>query len=79
MTNGKIVSYIQKPYNIDVHITKEENISSKYVLSASVNKMFNIVSHVTVENSPLQKAYNLQSYITTPYILTSNIVSNKDN
>lgn len=79
MTNGKIVSYIQKPYNIDVHITKEENISSKYVLSASINKMFNIVSHVTVENSPLQKAYNLQSYITTPYILTSNIVSNKDN
>jgi len=79
MTNGKIVSYIQKPYNIDVHITKEENISSKYVLSASINKMFNIVSHITVENSPLQKAYNLQSYITTPYILTSNIVSNKDN
>ena len=79
MTKGKIVSYIQKPYNIDVHITKEENISSKYVLSASINKMFNIVSHITVENSPLQKAYNLQSYITTPYILTSNIVSNKDN
>ena len=79
MTNGKIVSYIQKPYNIDVHITIEENISSKYVLSASINKMFNIVSHITVENSPLQKAYNLQSYITTPYILTSNIVSNKDN
>lgn len=79
MTNGKIVSYIQKPYNIDVYITKEENISSKYVLSASINKMFNIVSHITVENSPLQKAYNLQSYITTPYILTSNIVSNKDN
>ena len=79
MTNGKIVSYIQKPYNIDVHITKEENISSKYVLSASINKMFNIVSHITVENSPLQKSYNLQSYITTPYILTSNIVSNKDN
>lgn len=79
MTNGKIVSYIQKPYNIDVHIAKEENISSKYVLSASINKMFNIVSHITVENSPLQKAYNLQSYITTPYILTSNIVSNKDN
>lgn len=79
MTNGKIVSYIQKPYNIDVHITKEENISSKYVLSASINKMFNIVSHITVENNPLQKAYNLQSYIITPYILTSNIVSNKDN
>lgn len=79
MTNGKIVSYIQKPYNIDVYITKEENISSKYVLSASINKIFNIVSHITVENSPLQKAYNLQSYITTPYILTSNIVSNKDN
>lgn len=79
MTNGKIVSYIQKPYNIDVHIAKEENISSKYVLSASINKMFNIVSRITVENSPLQKAYNLQSYITTSYILTSNIVSNKDN
>jgi hypothetical protein len=79
MANGKIVSYIQKPYNIDVYVTKEENISSKYLLSASINKMFNIVSHITVENSPLKKAYNLQSYITTPYILTSDIVSNKDN
>jgi hypothetical protein len=79
MANGKIVSYIQKPYNIDVYLTKEENISSKYVFSASINKMFNIVSHITVENSPLKKAYNLQSYIITPYILTSDIVSNKDN
>lgn len=79
MTNGKIVSYIQKPYSIDVYFTKEENISSKYLLSASINKMFNIVSDITVENSPLKKAYNLQSYIITPYILTSDIVSNKDN
>ena len=79
MANGKIVSYIQKPYNIDVYVTKEENVSSKYLLSASINKMFNIVSHITVENSPLKKTYNLQSYITTPYILTSDIVSNKDN
>jgi len=79
MTNGKIVSYIQKPYSMDVYLTKEENISSKYLLSASINKMFNIVSDITVENSPLKKAYNLQSYIKTPYILTSDIVSNKDN
>lgn len=79
MTNGKIVSYIQKPYSIDVYLTKEENISSKYLLSASINKMFNIVSDITVENSPFKKAYNLQSYIITPYILTSDIVRNKDN
>ena len=71
-----------KPYKIfesDEYLTKEENISSKYLLSASINKMINIVSDITVENSPLKKAYNLQSYIITPYILTSDIVSNKDN
>ena len=78
MTNGKIVSYIQRPYNIDVEIKKEESISSKFVLSASINKVFNIVSHITIENSPLKKAYNLQSYIKTPYLITSDIVSNKD-
>jgi hypothetical protein len=79
MASEKIVSYIQKSFNIDVYLTKEENISSKYLLSASINKVFNIVSHITVENSPLKKTYNLQSYIKTPYILTSDIVSNKDN
>ena len=79
MASEKIVSYIQIPFNIDVYLTKEENISNKYLLSASINKFFNIVSHITVENSPLKKAYNLQSYIKTPYILTSDIVSNKDN
>ena len=79
MANGKIVSYIHKPYNIDVNITKEENISNKYVISSSINKVFNIVSHVAIENNPIKKAYNLHSYITTPYILTSDIVSNKDN
>ena len=82
MTNGKIVSYIQKPYSIDVYLTKEENISSKYLLSASINKMFNIhrfYIRCNFQYSPLKKAYNLQSYIITPYILTSDIVSNKDN
>jgi hypothetical protein len=56
MASEKIVSYIQKSFNIDVYLTKEENISSKYLLSASINKVFNIVSHITVENSPLKKA-----------------------
>lgn len=78
MTNGKIVSYIQRPYNIDVDIKKEENISNKFLISASINKVFNIVSHITVENSSLKKSYNLQSYIKTPYLITSDIVSNKD-
>lgn len=78
MTNGKIVSYIQRPYNIDVDIKKEENISNKFLISTSINKVFNIVSHITVENSPLKKSYNLQSYIKTPYLITSDIVSNKD-
>ena len=48
MTNGKIVSYIQKPYSMDVYLTKEENISSKYLLSASINKMFNIISLIKI-------------------------------
>jgi len=79
MANGKIVSYIQKSHNIESNITKEENISSKFILSSSINKFFNIISHVTIVNSPTKKAYNLQSYIQIPYILTSDIVSNKDN
>ena len=79
MANGKIVSYIHKPYNIDVNITKEENISNKYVISSSINKVFNIVSHVAIENNTIKKAFNMRSYIATPYILTSDIVSNKDN
>ncbi len=79
MANGKIVSYINKTYNIEAYISKEDNIKSNYALTASINKAYNLVSHVVLENNTLKKAYNLSSYIDIPYKITSDIVSNKDN
>ncbi len=73
MTNYKIDSYIKNNFNISSNIKKEDEVSSKFFMSSSIIKAFQIKSYIAISENTHKKAYNIDSYIKPLFSIESNI------
>ena len=73
MANYKIDSYIKNNFTISSNIKKEDEVSSKFFMSSSINRAFQIRSYITISENTHKKAYNIDSYIKPLFSIESNL------